>query len=111
MSCQYPRYGYPITRPEPEQSGPEVVPAGVFFLPHMTLTPRPDGVLTEFQAPLAFVRADSAPEVVYRNGVRVEPSTYSLSSNRIDGVLNVVTFQDAPLSGDLLVLDAYVMRR
>lgn len=111
MTCQYPRYGYPITRPEPEAVGPEVVSAGTFFYPHMILVPRPDGVSKTFQTPMPVVRTDSAPEVVYRNGVRVEPSTYSLSSNRIDGVLNVVTFRDAPLTGDLLVLDAYVMRR
>ena len=111
VSCQYPRFGAPIVRPAPDPPPDFVLPAGVFFLPHQRLSPRPDGVLREFQADIPFVRGDSFPEVVYRSGVRVEPSTYTLTSNRPDGVLNVVTFRDPPLTGDLLVLDAYVMRR
>lgn len=110
MSCLYPKYGYPITAPAAPAAPVEVLPEGVFFYPHMLLSPQPDGVLLEFRPPLGFIRTDSAAEVVYRNGVRVETSAYTLGSDRPDGVLTIITFQKAPLSGDLLVLDAYVMR-
>ena len=95
----------------PDPPAPEVLPAGVFFLPHLPLSPRPDGVAREFTVAIPFTRGDSYPEVVYRSGVRVDPSTYELTSSRPDGALNVVTFRDPPLPGVLLVLDAYVMRR
>jgi len=110
VSCEYPKYGYPIVDPPPALPAREIVPEGAFFFPHMRPLELPDGMRRAFHAPLAFIRTDSIPEVVYRNGVRVETSAYTLGSDRPDGVLNLVTFQKAPLSGDLLVLDAYVMR-
>lgn len=110
MATEYPLYGYPILDAPAAATPAEVVPEHTIFSPHLLLVESCDGVRVAFHAPLAFIRTDSIPEVVYRNGVRVESSTYNLGSDRSDGVLNLITFQKAPLPGDLLVLDAYVLK-
>lgn len=104
----YPSLGTPIVRPAAPAPTPEVVPASTRFMPHLRLSPAADGISTIFTAEMAFVRTDSAPEMVYRDGVRVDPALYTVGSNRADEALNLITFRDAPPQGALLLLDAYV---
>lgn len=104
----YPALGIPITRVAPPAPTPEIVAAERRFMPHLRLSPPPDGISTIFTVEMSFVRTDSAPEMVYRDGVRVDPALYTTGSNRADEALNLITFRDAPPLGALLLLDAYV---
>lgn len=81
----------------------EAIPAGAIFMPHQPLAGAVDGLNRTFVSPVPFISGDIAREVVYRNGVPVDRTAYT-----VDVTLRTITFLSAPLPNDILLLDAYV---
>lgn len=101
--------GTPIIAPEePPVPGPVRIPQDTIFMPNLPLLGVTDAVNRSYSTSMPFLRTDIVAEVVYRNGVRADQTSYTVSSTRPDGLLNTITFNDPPLPGELLVLDAYL---
>lgn len=98
-----PTDGRPLDVPVPPHVPVVAIPAGAIFMPHQPLSGAVDGLNRTFQSPVPFISGDIAREVVYRNGVRVEPTAYT-----VDVATSTITFLSAPLPNDILLLDAYV---
>lgn len=95
--------GTPIFAPAAAAPAPVRLPADARFLPHVALSGAVDGVNTVYLSPVPFISGDIVREVVYRNGVRVDPADYTA-----DPASRTITFLRAPLPADTLLLDAYV---
>lgn len=98
-----PTDGLPVGVPVAPHVPVVAIPAGAIFMPHQPLTGALDGLNRTFQSPVPFISGDIVSEVVYRNGVRVEPTAYT-----VDVASSTITFLSAPLPNDILLLDAYV---
>ncbi len=98
-----PSDGTPLNIPVAPHVPVVAIPAGAIFMPHQPLTGALDGLNRVFACAVPFISGDIVREVVYRNGVRVDPTAYT-----VDVALQTITFLAAPLPNDTLLLDAYV---
>lgn len=90
--------------PPPPTPGAVVVPESAFFLPNQALIGPRDGVNRTFTTYATFIHTDTIREIVYRNGIRLDPSVYSVPAPQ------TIVFDTAPGPSDLLLLDGYVAR-
>ena len=95
--------GSPIVDTVAAPTPVEAIPISAVFMPHLLLEGAIDGVNTVFTSPVPFISGDIVREVVYAQGVRVDPSQYT-----VDPATRTLTFLQAPVPPDVLTLDAYV---
>lgn len=98
-----PDAGRPIEATAAAPAPSVAIPAGAIFMPHQPLSGALNGVNRTFQCAVPFMSGDIAREVVYRNGVRVDPQEYTANTAE-----RTITFLQPPLPSDILLLDAYV---
>lgn len=93
-----------VPPPEAPVPGAVTFPASAFFLPNQRLLGVRDTVNRVFSTQIPFIHTDTISEIVYRNGIRVDPSAYTVTSPQ------TVEFAIPPEPDDLLLLDGYVAR-